>query len=202
MSLLKDVGKNSKMKATGKKYTSVRDMVRQTASEDEKEFVQAFEERVAKREIIRTLMAIRASKGLSQNDIAAAIGRSQSMVSKLESGLDDDLRLGEFAAYLEALGYTARIVVTKPTNSIADEIKYHWHCLGKLLDRLLDFAHRDADIAVGIGKFANEVGFNYMSRIFGFMKRLPLIAQGEDPGNHDASRDNRRCLRRRPGCHG
>jgi transcriptional regulator with XRE-family HTH domain len=126
-------------------------------------------------------MAIRAAKGLSQKDIAVVMGHGQSKISKLESGIDDDLRLGELAAYLEALGYSARIVVTKPANSIADEIKYHWYCLGKLLDRLLDLAHKDADIAVGIGKFANDVGYNFMSRIFGFMKRLPSIAREKTP---------------------
>ena len=169
------------MKATGKKYATLTDLVHQTTGKDEKEFVQAFDERTEKRQVIRTLMALRASKGLSQKDIAAAMGHSQSKISKLESGTDEDLRLGELAEYLESLGYSARIVVAKPKNSIADEIKYHWHCLGKLLDRLLDLAHKDARIAVGIGKFANEVGFNYMSRIFGFMERLPATAREKTP---------------------
>jgi len=159
----------------------MKELIRQTTEEDEQEFAQALEERLEKRKLIRTLVALRASVGLSQEEIALAMKHSQSKISKFESGYDEDLRLGEMAEYLEALGYSARIVVTKPANSIADEIKYHWHSLGKLLDKLLDLAHKDADIAVGIGKFANEVGYNYMSRIFGFMKRLPTIAREKTP---------------------
>lgn len=169
------------MKASGKRYSSLKELIHQTASEDEREFVEAFDGLSKKREVIRTLLAIRASSHLSQKDIAKAMGHSQSKVSKLESGIDDDLRLGELAAYLEALGYNARIVVTKSTGTTADEIKYHWHCLGKLLDRLLDFAHKDVEVTVGIGKFANEVWYNFMSRIVGFMKRLPAVAEEKPP---------------------
>jgi transcriptional regulator with XRE-family HTH domain len=161
--------------------------------EGAEEIVDALQKRIAQRQIIKHLMALRASKGLSQKDIATVFGCTQSKISKLESGIDDDLKLGDLESYLAALGLEPSLVLKKKGHTIVDEIKYHWSCLGHALNKLLGLAHRDPDIAVNVGKFSNEVAFNYLARIFDFINGLPEIAKTEAPSfrivMHDVSGD-------------
>ena len=83
------------------KYTSIEEMLR-GISED-KQFADDFDRHVGKRRLVKHLFALRSVEGLSQKDIAERIGCSQSRISKLENGTDDDLRLADLAAHLGAL---------------------------------------------------------------------------------------------------
>ncbi len=87
-----------------KKYASVSEMIADNAPSEE--FRQKFETQVAKRRVIKHLIALRTARGMSQKDVADQVGCSQSRISKLEHGMDDDLRLGDLRAYARALGYS------------------------------------------------------------------------------------------------
>jgi len=168
--------------AEDKAYASVVDLLRD--SEETRSVADDVEKRIAERRLIKRLMALRAHRGMSQGDIAKAMDCTQSRISKLESSIDDDLRLGDLDGYLDALGLDITVVVSKKHGiRAADAIKYHWQCLGKELDRLLDLAHDDGDseIAHAIGKFSNEVACNYLARIVDFLNRLPSAAREEVP---------------------
>lgn len=162
-----------------KQFSSVAEMTRSLA--DDVPLAEAFEKRIAERKIIRQLVALRSAQGLSQADIGTAMGCTQSRISKLESGLDRDLSLDDLESYLNALGLVARLVVSRNDHTISEAIKYHWTCLGQQLDKLLDLAANDAEIAVGIGKFSQDITFNYMLRIADFIKRLPADARQAAP---------------------
>jgi transcriptional regulator with XRE-family HTH domain len=58
-----------------------------------------------RRELIRELVSARLEEGLSQTEIAAGMGTSQSAVARLESG-DLDARLSTLERYAAALGRT------------------------------------------------------------------------------------------------
>ncbi len=58
-----------------------------------------------RRDLIQDLVAARQESGLSQTEIAARMGTSQSAVARLESG-DLDARLSTVARYAAALGRT------------------------------------------------------------------------------------------------
>ena len=58
-----------------------------------------------RRDLIRDLVAARLENGLSQTEIAARMGTSQSAVARLESG-DLDARLSTLERYAAALGRT------------------------------------------------------------------------------------------------
>ena len=90
-------------------YTSVPQMVRETS--DDGSFVEAFEQRLHGRRIIKDLMIHRATHGLSQKDIAARLGCTQSRISKLESTTDPELRLGDLAKYADAVGLRVKIIL-------------------------------------------------------------------------------------------
>jgi transcriptional regulator with XRE-family HTH domain len=62
--------------------------------------------------IVRQLTVLRCTKGLSQVEIAQKIGCSQDRISKFEASSDKDIRFGDLADYVIALGRGLRIIVT------------------------------------------------------------------------------------------
>lgn len=58
-----------------------------------------------RRDLIRELVSARLENGLSQTEVAARMGTSQSAVARLESG-DLDARLSTLERYAAALGRT------------------------------------------------------------------------------------------------
>lgn len=56
-----------------------------------------------RRDLARNLVALRMDAGLSQTQLAAMMGTSQSAVARIESG-DADLRLSTIERYAAALG--------------------------------------------------------------------------------------------------
>ena len=61
-----------------------------------------------RREAIADLVDARQKLGLSQTEVAARMGTSQSAVARLESG-DGDVRLSSLQRYADALGRDLRI---------------------------------------------------------------------------------------------
>ncbi len=60
-----------------------------------------------RREIVADLVQVRQRLGLSQTEVAARMGTSQSAVARLESG-DGDVRLSSLQRYADALGRDLR----------------------------------------------------------------------------------------------
>jgi transcriptional regulator with XRE-family HTH domain len=107
-----------------KRYDSVTEMVRDTS--EDPGFVESVVKQIDKRAVINCLMALRAAAGLSQTEIARKMKCTQSRISKLENGVDNDLRIGDFHAYAEALGLRLMILLGKKEKPpIAKRIKYH-----------------------------------------------------------------------------
>lgn len=94
---------------THKKYSSVSEMVNSVS--DDAQFADDVTRLLEQREIIKQLIALRCREGKSQTDIARHMKCSQGRISKLESGLDEELSIGDLAMYLDALGRSSRIVV-------------------------------------------------------------------------------------------
>ena len=59
-----------------------------------------FEARLHERQLVKLLDILRAFAGMSQKELAAKLGCTQSKISKLESGVDADLRFGDIATLL------------------------------------------------------------------------------------------------------
>lgn len=74
---------------------------RSSANEHFAELVEAAFQR---RELIRRLAAIRAERSISQTQLAALMGTSQSAIARLESG-DSDARASTLGRYAAALGH-------------------------------------------------------------------------------------------------
>ena len=94
-----------------KRYKSVVEMTRDLS--DDSSFADEVERTIAARRLVKTLLVLRACKGLSQKDIADKLGSTQSRISKLEASTDDALRIGDLRAYADALGLKVKIDLVK-----------------------------------------------------------------------------------------
>jgi len=64
-----------------------------------------------RRELVRELVALRASQGLSQTTVAARMNTSQPVVARLEAG-DLDSRISTLERYADAVGVELQIRLT------------------------------------------------------------------------------------------
>lgn len=158
------------------KYASVADMVR-SVSED-RQFADDFERRVNSRRLVKHLFALRSGKNMSQKDIAERVGCSQSRISKLESGNDEDLRLADLAAYLRALGLDLCLVFGQQDSTLVNKIKYHALAIKRLLTELGKLAQTDERIAEGVAGFHGEAFFNLIKIFRDSAKELPRREDG------------------------
>lgn len=65
-----------------------------------------------RREIVAELVRLRSQLGLSQTDVAARMGTSQSAVARLESG-ENDIRFSSLQRYAAAVGGDLRWRVSR-----------------------------------------------------------------------------------------
>lgn len=150
--------KNQTGPAEGR-HRSVADLTREMLSDDPG-FVAEFEDRLADREVVKSLAVLRARAGRSQKELAAVLGCTQSKISKIEGGSDADLRFGDLVAYLNATGHEARILFVPAGGTLVDEVKDHAFQIKRLLDRMVELAGDDGEIAKGVADFIGEAAYN------------------------------------------
>jgi len=139
-------------KALGKRYSRVSKMLEDTGTPQEIiDSVKEVENQVA----VPLLAGLRVSKGLTQKELAAAIGCTQGRISKLEMSQDQDVRLGDFADYTRATGQSVWLTIGAPT--LAEHIKTHTRALRQLLGELTELADEDRAINQGVEKFLDEL---------------------------------------------
>jgi transcriptional regulator with XRE-family HTH domain len=158
--------------APKKAYRSAAEMARDLLP-DEPEFVAGLEARLYERQFVKSLAIARARAGLTQKELAAKLGCTQSKISKLESGVDADLRFGDIAAYLEAVEHEAKIFVIPGNGTLADEVKMHAFRIKHILDELVRLAANDGAIAKGVGAFIEEAAFNLVKLTMMAKENLP-----------------------------
>lgn len=80
------------------------------------ELLDKVKKRIAERRLVKSLILYRVEAGLTQGDIAKAMGCTQSRISKLESKTDDDLSIGDIKRYLKACKPKSSHVVRLKSN--------------------------------------------------------------------------------------
>jgi transcriptional regulator with XRE-family HTH domain len=162
-----------------KRYSDVRGMVRGLS--EEPGFAEAFEKRLSERKLVRTLFALRNAKGFSQKDVADKLRCTQSRISKLEQGTDNDLRLGDLVAYADAIGLDVRIGLAKKGRTAVEQVKDHAFAIRRLLDHLAGLAATDHLIARGVSNFFGEAAFNLIGMLQDCANKLPPPPEGTPP---------------------
>jgi transcriptional regulator with XRE-family HTH domain len=160
-----------------KQYENVSDLLRDIVPDEE--FRAAFDGLVARRKLIKQLLALRAVKGMSQRDVAAAMNCTQSRVSKLENANDEDVRLGDLRAYAEALGCEFVACAIPRDMKTVEKVKCHAFAIKKHTDDMAQLARTDEAVAEGVAKFFYELFVNLILMLGDSAKRLPLSADGE-----------------------
>ena len=155
-----------------KQFNSVAEMVAEMS--DNKEMAADFEKTIAAKALVKKLFTLRQVKGLSQQELAAKLGWSQSRVSKLEGSDDCDLRFGDVIAYISGLGLELGVVLAPREASAVARVKHHAFAIKRITDQLAEMAVSDEAIAKGVAGFFGEAAFNLIGILQESSKKLPL----------------------------
>lgn len=155
------------------RYDSVSAMLNEVASEDSALTATEFDEYIAERELVKDLTILRSACHLSQEDIAVKLGHTQSWVSKLENGTDNDLRIGDLRAYLSALGLEFRPGVRKQGATIVDEVKLLAFAIRQKLIALAELAKEGDGMVEYIARFFGDAFHNINRFLSEAAARLP-----------------------------
>lgn len=117
-----------------KQFSSVVDMIR-SISTNKKRAEQTIRH-IEERNVISFLIGQRVVDDLSQSEMAAKMGCTQSKISKLESGRDNDISLGDLNAYVQSLGFELMINLGKKDRTLVQQINAHTTAIRNQLTRL------------------------------------------------------------------
>jgi transcriptional regulator with XRE-family HTH domain len=129
---------------------------------------------VAERRLIKELLILRAARGLSQGEVAAFVGCSQSRISKLENARDADVRFGDLQAYANAVGCDLVAQPVPREMEPTEKVKCHFAAIKKHMNDLAQLAGSDDNIAKGVAAFFAECFANLIWMFSEAAKRLPL----------------------------
>lgn len=163
-----------------KRFASVRDLVKATASDDEQ--VREFEHRIKGATIVNALIQARSSAGMTQADVAEKMNCTQSAVSKLEHSTDAVLSLQDIASYLHATNSRLNFVIGTQPNRV-ERIKELAISFKAELEALADLSSKSDDRAIrqSINGFFGEAWFNLFSFLCDATSRLPQDPEDDSP---------------------
>jgi len=164
---------------TKEQFTSVSDLVNNISGDQE--FNSQFQERINARRIIKSLVALRVSKGISQVDIAKEIGCGQSRVSKLENSFDDDLRIGDMRAYLKAMDCGADVLLANRHATLFERVKCHAFGMRDAFMQLAKLAQKDEQMAKGVAYGHVEALMNVAKMLQDTLNELPVCPDNGKP---------------------
>lgn len=128
--------------------------------------------------LVRTLVDIRVTKKLTQEQIAAAMHCDQSRVSRIENGYDEDITYGDMVAYANAAGCSLNLLFDDIGAPAATRIKQHVFAIQAQLNSLATLAEKTGDERVLVAKiheFMGEVLFNFLVRFDTNYKRVHAL---------------------------
>ena len=149
----------SQAKPSGRKYGSVDDFMQSEGVSQE--IIDKVDVLRRQSKIALQLASLRQRSGLTQEEMATRMGLSQSAISKLESGTDDQLKLDEIAEYAKATGERICIGFGKPINHV-ESVKIHAFAIKDHLEALAKISNQHEEMEVQIKAFFGEAFFNIL----------------------------------------
>lgn len=128
--------------------------------------------------LVHQLAKLRHAANLTQEEMAKKLGVTQSAISKLEGGNDEDLTIGQIKKYAEAAQERISIVFGKPINHV-EAVKTHALGIRHHLSTLASLAHGDAAMEEAIQKFFGEAFFNILAILSKCQQQMPSNAKVE-----------------------
>lgn len=157
-------------KPTGRKYGSVKDLMASEGISDE--IQNKVKELASETRLVHQLSRVRQKAGLTQEKMAEFLGITQSAVSKLETGMDSDLTIGQIKQYAQAANERITLAFGKPLTHVeavklcAQAIRYHLTCLASI-------AQGDEELEKSIQGFFGEAFFNLLDILTKCHQQLP-----------------------------
>lgn len=163
--------KDAVTKPTGRRYTSVDELMKgEGISQDVRTKVSDIEDATR---LVEQLSLLRQLAGLTQEQMAERLGfSSQSAVSKLESGHDEDVTIGQIREYIKASGQRVAMLFGRPMNHV-EAVKAHALAMRKHLSALASIAHKGDEIRTEVQAFFGEAFFNLLSIFSECQTELP-----------------------------
>lgn len=164
-----------------KKFTSSSDAAAYLA--DDAAVKQKVDAEISASTLVSAMIRMRVGKGISQSEIAKAMGCTPSKISKLEAGNDSVLKWGDVCAYLSAIGMNLSLMFDDSSLPAAERIKqcvFRTHELLEDLAKLAEEVGDDTEITQKIYQFYGEVLFNFVTRFGDSYKRLASIIKVPD----------------------
>lgn len=139
------------------------------------------QDRLVERRVVSKLAAIRAAKNVTQKDMAHAMGCTQGRISKLESGVDADLRISDIVAYAKRLDVDFTLMFSDRGKSLAQQIKSHAFSIRSAFLKLVELAHKDNLIAKGVAQLHFEAFQNLNRFLSETAEKLPVSVEDGKP---------------------
>jgi transcriptional regulator with XRE-family HTH domain len=164
--------KTNEIKPTGRRYATVEDMARSEGLPHE--VIEGIKTLSDETRFTRILAALRAKAGFTQEELGAKMThpRTQSAISKLESGRDEELTLGDIRDYAKVLNERIGLVFGPPINHV-EAIKGYATGMRTHMLELAKIASKDAEIEQGIQAFFGEAFFNILGILSTCQNHMP-----------------------------
>lgn len=186
-----ELEKKTPAKRTGRRYASVAELMRIEGVSPE---VQSkYDDINNETRIVQQLARLRQQSGLTQEEMAKRLDVSQSAVSKLESGRDEELTIAQIREYAKASGERICVIFGKPHTHVeavklcADGMRHH-------LSSLAGLAHNGEEMEKEIRAFFGEAFFNILNILAGCQNEMPnsekIEVRLEVLGNSTAEKRN------------
>jgi transcriptional regulator with XRE-family HTH domain len=122
----------------------------------------------------RMLAALRVKSGLTQDQMGEKMDpvRSQSAISKLESGRDEELTIGDIRDYAKALNERIGLTFGPPMNHV-EAIKAFALAMRERMLALAKLAHEDGQMETEIQAFFGEAFFNILTILATCQQQMP-----------------------------
>ncbi len=162
-------------KSTGRRYSSVQELIKgeRLSTEVSADVKKLWEET----RIARVLAGLRCKAGLTQSEMGDRLNRTQGAISKLESGRDEDLTLGEVRAYATVLNERVGLLFGPPMNHV-EAIKAHAEAMRRHMHDLAKIAGQDEQLEKEIQAFFGEALFNILTILASSLGQLPDKGDG------------------------
>lgn len=137
--------------------------------------------------MVSRLLAMRVAQGVTQQQLAKAMGCNPSKVSRMESGNDSTLKWMDVVCYIGALNMDMHVSFEDPSLPAADRIK---HCVSDISEHLEELTTLAAqvggndEIAKKIHQFSGEVLLNFLVRYMDHSAKLRSVLK--IPSSHSA----------------
>lgn len=160
------------MNKKNRKHTAeVVDLVKRLLPE-EAEFADNLANQIDRRRLVAQLADLRNLMGVSQSDVAEQLGCTQSKVSKLENGYDDNVTLRDLVTYAKLFDSDLTILFSSKEDSLASQIKYYAMGIKHCFEQMNELAQQDAEIGKGVAAFHIEALLNLVKIVGDSNKHL------------------------------